>query len=82
MAFSGIIGWVGLVVPHCARLLVGPEFTRLLPVSALFGAAFMLAVDTLGRTIAVIEIPPGVLTAVVGSPVFVYLLARMRRSPE
>jgi iron complex transport system permease protein len=81
VAFSGIIGWVGLVIPHCARLLVGPEFTRLLPVSALLGAAFMLAVDTLGRTIAVIEIPPGVLTAVVGSPVFVYLLARMRR-PE
>ncbi|MCC6193966.1 MAG: iron ABC transporter permease [Burkholderiales bacterium] len=81
VAFSGIIGWVGLVIPHCARLLVGPEFTRLLPVSALLGAAFMLAVDTLGRTISVIEIPPGVLTAVVGSPVFVYLLARMRR-PE
>jgi iron complex transport system permease protein len=81
VAFSGIIGWVGLVIPHCARLLVGPEFTRLLPVSALLGAAFMLAVDTLGRTMAVIEIPPGVLTAVVGSPVFVYLLARMRR-PE
>jgi len=80
VAFSGIIGWVGLVVPHCARLLVGPEFTRLLPVSALLGAAFVLAVDTLGRTIAVIEIPPGVLTALVGSPVFVYLLARARRS--
>lgn len=79
VAFSGIIGWIGLVIPHCARLVVGPEFTRLLPVSALFGAAFMLAVDTLGRTIATIEIPPGVLTALVGSPVFVYLLARVRR---
>jgi iron complex transport system permease protein len=79
VAVSGIIGWVGLVVPHIARLLVGPEFTRLLPVSALFGAAFMLAVDTLARTMAVIEIPPGVLTALVGSPVFVYLLARTRR---
>ncbi|HTP99720.1 MAG TPA: iron ABC transporter permease [Casimicrobiaceae bacterium] len=80
VAFSGIIGWVGLVVPHCARLLVGPGFTRLLPVAALLGAAFVLAVDTLGRTIAAIEIPPGVLTALVGSPVFVYLLARVRRS--
>jgi iron complex transport system permease protein len=80
VAFAGIIGWIGLVVPHIARLLAGPEFTRLLPVSVLFGAAFMLAVDTLGRTIATIEIPPGVLTALVGSPVFVYLLARMRRS--
>lgn len=80
VAVSGIIGWIGLVVPHCARLLVGPDFRRLLPVSAVLGAAFMLAVDTLGRTIAVIEIPPGVLTALVGSPVFVYLLARVRRA--
>lgn len=80
VAFSGIVGWVGLVVPHAARLVVGPEFTRLLPVSVLFGAAFMLAVDTLGRTIAPIEIPPGVLTALVGSPVFVWLLARTRRA--
>jgi len=79
VAVSGIIGWIGLVVPHCARLVVGPEFTRLLPVSAVFGAAFMLAVDTLGRTMATIEIPPGILTALVGSPVFVYLLARVRR---
>ena len=79
VAASGIIGWVGLVVPHCARLVVGPEFTRLLPVSAIFGAAFMLAVDTLARTLAVIEIPPGILTALVGSPVFVYLLSRVRR---
>lgn len=79
VAFTGVIGWVGLVIPHCARLAVGPEFTRLLPASVLFGAAFMLAVDTLGRTLATIEIPPGVLTALVGSPVFVYLLARMRR---
>ncbi len=80
VAVSGIIGWVGLVIPHCARLLVGPDFVRLLPVSALFGAAFMLAVDTLGRTLAQIEIPPGVLTSLIGAPVFVYLLARVRRS--
>jgi len=80
VAFAGIVGWIGLVVPHIARLLVGPDFGRLLPVSVLFGAAFMLAVDTLGRTLAAIEIPPGVLTALVGSPVFVYLLARVRRA--
>ena len=79
VAVSGIVGWIGLVIPHCARLLVGPEFTRLLPVSAVFGAAFMLAVDTLGRTVGAIEIPPGIPTALVGSPVFVYLLARVRR---
>ena len=79
VAVSGIIGWVGLVVPHMARLLVGPEFSRLLPVAALFGAAFMLAIDTLARTAAPIEVPPGILTAVVGTPVFIALLARARR---
>jgi len=67
-------------VPHMARLLVGPEFSRLLPVAALFGAAFMLAIDTLARTAAPIEVPPGILTAVVGTPVFIVLLARARRA--
>ncbi len=79
VAVSGIIGWVGLVVPHMARLLVGPEFSRLLPVAALFGAMFMLLIDTIARTLASIEIPPGILTAVVGTPVFIALLARARR---
>ena len=79
VAVSGIIGWVGLVVPHMARLVVGPEFSRLLPVSALFGAMFMLLIDTVARTLAVIEVPPGILTAVVGTPVFIALLARARR---
>jgi len=79
VAVAGIIGWIGLVVPHMARLLVGPEFSRLLPTSALFGAAFLLAIDTIARTIAPIEVPPGILTAVVGTPVFIALLARARR---
>jgi len=59
VAISGIIGWVGLLVPHAARLLVGPDFGRLLPLAMLLGAGFMLAVDTLCRTIAPIEVPPG-----------------------
>jgi iron complex transport system permease protein len=80
VAVSGIIGWIGLVVPHMARLCVGPEFSRLLPATAIFGAAFMLAIDTLARSIAPIEVPPGVLTAVVGTPVFIFLLARSRRA--
>jgi iron complex transport system permease protein len=79
VAVSGIIGWVGLVVPHMARLLVGPEFSRLLPVAVLFGAGFMVVIDTIARTVAPIEIPPGILTAVVGTPVFIALLARARR---
>ncbi|HEX6137971.1 MAG TPA: iron ABC transporter permease [Casimicrobiaceae bacterium] len=79
VAVAGIIGWVGLVVPHMARLVVGPGFSRLLPVAAIFGAAFMLAIDTIARTLAPIEVPPGILTAVVGTPVFIALLARARR---
>jgi iron complex transport system permease protein len=79
VAISGVIGWVGLMVPNMARLLVGPRFDRLLPASILLGAAFMIGVDTLARSAARIEIPLGVLTAVIGGPVFVWLLARSRR---
>lgn len=79
VAISGVIGWVGLMVPHMARLLVGPRFDRLLPAAILIGAAFMIAVDTLARSAARIEIPLGVLTAVIGGPAFVWLLARNRR---
>jgi iron complex transport system permease protein len=80
VAISGIIGWVGLLVPHAARLLVGPDFGRLLPLAMLMGAAFMLAVDTLCRTLAAIEVPPGVLTALIGTPFFLWLFALARRS--
>jgi iron complex transport system permease protein len=79
VAISGVIGWVGLMVPHMARLVVGPRFDRLLPASILLGAAFMVAIDTLARSAARIEIPLGVLTAVIGGPIFVWLLARGRR---
>ena len=75
VAASGIIGWVGLVVPHLARLTVGPAFARLLPVSLLFGAGYLLAVDTAARTIGSVELPLGVLTAAFGTPVFLWLLA-------
>ena len=80
VAISGIIGWVGLLIPHAARLLVGPDFGRLLPLAMLMGAAFMLAVDTLCRTIATIEVPPGVLTALIGTPFFLWLFALARRT--
>lgn len=80
VAISGIVGWVGLLVPHAARLLVGPAFGRLLPLAMLIGAAFLLAVDTLCRTLSGIEIPPGVLTALVGTPVFLWLFALSRKA--
>ena len=60
VAASGIIGWVGLVVPHLTRLIVGPSFTRLMPVSVLFGACYLLAVDTIARTLGTVELPLGV----------------------
>ncbi|MGH6982409.1 MAG: FecCD family ABC transporter permease, partial [Stellaceae bacterium] len=79
VSISGIIGWIGLIIPHVARLIAGPEFSRLLPVSMLFGAAYLLLVDTLARTVATIEIPIGVLTAFIGAPFFLWLLASSRR---
>jgi iron complex transport system permease protein len=79
VAISGVIGWVGLMVPHMARLLVGARFDRLLPAAILLGATFMVAVDTLARSAVRIEIPLGVLTAAIGGPVFVWLLAHRQR---
>lgn len=78
VSFAGVVGWVGLVVPHFARMLAGPGFLRLLPTAILIGAGFMLIVDTLARTIAVTEVPLGILTSVIGAPIFVLLLARGR----
>jgi iron complex transport system permease protein len=79
VAVSGVIGWIGLVIPHFARLLTGPDFSKLLPVSVLLGAGFLVAVDTLARTMANIEVPLGVLTAFVGTPLFLWQLATARR---
>lgn len=76
VAVAGVIGWIGLVIPHLARMLVGPNFNRLLPAALLMGAAYMLLIDTLARTMAAIEIPLGVLTAIIGAPFFLWLLAR------
>jgi len=76
VSITGIIGWVGLVVPHAARLLVGPDFGRLLPVALLLGAGFVVLADTLARSTTGLELPLGVVTALVGAPVFLWLLAR------
>ena len=75
VAISGIIGWIGLLIPHAARMLVGAGFGRVLTLSMLLGASFLLAVDTIARTMANIEIPPGILTALIGTPLFLWLLA-------
>ena len=80
VATAGIIGWVGLIVPHIARSLVGPDFARLVPAAALIGGGFLLVIDTLARTVAAIEIPLGILTALVGTPFFIWLLASVSRT--
>lgn len=79
VSFAGIIGWVGLVIPHMARLLVGASFARVLPASLFLGATFLLFTDTLARSASSIELPLGVLTSLVGAPFFLYLLARGRK---
>lgn len=71
---SGIIGWVGLVIPHIGRMLVGNDNRVLIPTSLSLGACFLILVDNLGRIITGSEIPLGILTALVGGPFFVYLL--------
>ncbi|KGK97730.1 ABC transporter permease [Methanococcoides methylutens] len=78
VSISGIIGWVGLVVPHIARMIVGPEHKKLLPMSIFLGASFLLVVDDLARSLMSIEIPLGVLTALIGAPFFAYLLQRKK----
>jgi iron complex transport system permease protein len=76
VCMCGIIGWVGLVIPHIGRLLAGPDNRRLMPVCVLVGGAFMIAVDTIARTVTATEIPLGVLTSVIGAPIFATLLIR------
>ncbi|HEU5299036.1 MAG TPA: iron chelate uptake ABC transporter family permease subunit [bacterium] len=80
VSVSGLIGFVGLVVPHLMRLVVGPDHRRLLPAAALGGAVTLLAADTLARSAAApTEIPVGIVTAALGAPFFLYLLRRHRR---
>jgi iron complex transport system permease protein len=73
---SGVIGWVGLVIPHIGRMLVGPDHKDLLPASLALGGTYLLLVDDLARTIASSEIPIGILTALIGTPFFAYILKR------
>lgn len=79
VATSGIVGWVGLIIPHMARSLVGPDHARLLPVSALLGAIYLLLVDDIARTATVAELPIGIITALIGVPFFALILRRMQK---
>ena len=74
VAISGMIGWVGLVIPHFGRMIFGQDYRRLIPASGLLGAVFLMVVDNLARTMTTSEVPLGILTSFVGAPVFLYLI--------
>jgi iron complex transport system permease protein len=79
VSVCGMIGWVGLVMPHLARTLVGPSYRVLVPASLLLGSSYLLVVDDVARMAGAVEIPLGILTAVIGAPFFLFLLARAKR---
>ena len=78
VCISGTIGWVGLVIPHIGRMLIGNNNQKLVPVSISLGACFMVLMDLLSRTLTGAEIPIGILCALIGTPFFVYLLKKTR----
>ena len=79
VAVTGMIGWVGLVIPHLCRMLVGPDYRKLLPASMAMGAGFLLIVDDVSRLASTVEIPIGILTAFIGAPFFLYLITREQK---
>lgn len=79
VSVSGIIGFVGLVVPHLTRMIVGSDYRKLIPASALLGASFLLIVDNVSRLATTSEIPIGILTAFIGAPFFLYLITRKKK---
>ena len=78
VSMCGQVGWIGLLIPHCARMLVGSNNRYVVPVSLSLGACFMIVIDTLSRTISIIELPLSILTAIIGAPVFISLLNKTR----
>lgn len=76
VSVSGVIGWIGLVIPHLTRRMVGNNYKHLMPASMLFGAIFLLLVDNLSRNLFATEIPIGILTSFIGAPFFIYLITR------
>ena len=82
VAMAGIVGWIGLVVPHIARMFVGNDHKYLIPLSCLLGSIYTVFIDTLARTLIEVEIPMGVLTALVGTPLFAILMNKMMKKEE
>jgi iron complex transport system permease protein len=78
VCLGGLIGWVGLMMPHMGRALVGPDYKRLVPACAILGASFLMLMDDVARTLLSLELPLGVVTSVIGAPFFVYLIIKRR----
>lgn len=80
VSISGIIGWVGLIIPHITRMITGPNHRILIPASFLCGSIFLLLVDNLVRSISTVEVPIGILTAIIGAPFFIFFLKKSKLS--
>ena len=79
VAIAGMIGWIGLIIPHMARFMVGPNCKVLLPMSFLVGGSFLLLVDNVARNLFTVEVPLGILTSIIGAPFFFYLLLKRKK---
>lgn len=79
VSICGMIGWIGLIIPHIARMLVGPNYKVLLPASIFIGSTFLILVDDAARSVFPLEIPLGILTSIIGAPFFIYLLLKGKR---
>lgn len=80
VSISGMIGWIGLVIPHLSRMIVGPDYRVLLPTTVLLGSSYLLLIDNIARSVATVEVPIGILTSLVGAPFFIFLLVTNKRS--
>ena len=78
VCLGGLIGWVGLMIPHMARVLVGVDYKRLIPASAMLGGCYLVLMDDLARSILSLELPLGVVTSIMGAPFFIYLIIKRK----
>ena len=78
VCLGGLIGWVGLMIPHMARALVGPDYKRLIPTCAMLGGAYLLLMDDIARSLLSMELPLGVVTSIMGAPFFIHLIIRRK----
>jgi iron complex transport system permease protein len=78
VCLGGLIGWVGLMIPHLARALVGVDYGRLIPACAMLGAGYLVLMDDIARSVLSMELPLGVVTSIMGAPFFIYLIIKRK----